>query len=112
MTVTDVAFLLAGVTLAVFIFISWLDHIENKAKNTWEVVVEGVYVEKISKFTDAKTSTRMTGGYAKLPPMIWDTLVFKDGTRIKVINIGKLPPSGTYSKVIKNGRADFKIETA
>lgn len=110
MTVTGVALFLAGLVVVVFIFINFLDFLERRAKNIWEVVAEGIYIESISKLTDAKTAIKMTGGYAGLGPLVWSTLVFKDGTRIKVINVEKLPAPGTYIKVLKNDRANFKIE--
>lgn len=109
MTIGGVALLLAGLIIIVFLVINLLDFLEKKARNNWRVVAEGVYIESISKFTDAKTSTKMTGSYAKLVPLVWHTLVFEDGTRIKAINI-ELPSPGTYIKVLKNDRADFKIE--
>lgn len=113
MTVSGAALLLAGLIIVIFIFINVLDLWERKAQNTWKVVAKGIYVESISKLTDAKTSTQMTGGYARLGPLIWSTLVLKTEqglTRIKVINVEKLPAPGTHIKVLKNNRAEFKIE--
>lgn len=111
MNIAEVAILLTGLIVVVFIFITFLNYLEKKARNEWSVVAKGVFVKTISKFTDARTSTKLTGDYVKLAPLVWTTLVFEDETRIKVINIDKLPPPGTYIKVLKNKRAEFKTET-
>ena len=113
MTVADAAFVLGGLTVVVLIVINSLDLLEKRAINTWEVIAEGIYIESIHKLTDAKTSTKMTGGYVGLGPLVWSTLVLKTEqglTRVKVINVEKLPAQGTYIKVKKNKRAQFKIE--
>ena len=111
MTGTEAVVFIAINCVLVIGLIRLLDFIEKDAQNTWWPVAEGVYVSSISKSTDHRTSTKMTGYYAKLPGLIWTTLVFKDGSTSKVINIDQLPPPGTYIKIIKNGRADFKIES-
>jgi hypothetical protein len=112
MTVIETAIFLGALVIAVFIIINGLDLLEKRAKNTWKVVAEGIYTEAIQHFISSKIATKMTGYYAKLPSMIWTTLVFLDGTRIKVVNIEKLPPPGTYIKVLENKRAEFRIDTA
>ena len=107
----------AVVFMAIFIalvvgFIRLLDFIEKDAKSTWWVLAEGVYVDSNTQRTSHRIVTGMTGHYAKLPGLVWTTIIFQDGRREKTMNIGELPPPGTYIKIIKNGRADFKIETA
>lgn len=111
MSPTQAVVLLAILSAIVFGAIRFLDFIEKDAKSTWWVVAEGIYTQSVTQPIGSRVATGMTGYYAKLPPMIWATLVFKDSTRIKVINIGELPPPGTYIKVLQNGRAEFKIET-
>lgn len=112
MTLTE-AIVFIGVVIVLTIgLVRFLDFIEKDAKSTWWVIAEGIYIDSITKPIGSRIATGMTGYYVKLPPIVWTTLVFENGVRIKVIiNIDELPPRGTKIKVLKNDRAEFKIET-
>ncbi|MDP3792594.1 MAG: hypothetical protein Q8Q89_02590 [bacterium] len=111
MTLTQVWVFIAIIVALAFFVVKVLEFIEKDAQKTWWIVVDGIYIQSIPQQVGSKIATGMTGHYAKLPPVVWNTLVFKNGARIKVINIEELPPPGTYIRVLKNNRAEFKIET-
>ena len=104
--------IIGTVTAIVVGLVRLVEFIEKDAKDTWWIVAEGIYVQSVPEKISSRIATGMTGYYAKLPAMIWTTLVFEDGRRIKVINVEDLPLTGTSIRVLKNKRAEFKIETA
>lgn len=111
MTFTEAIVLIAGIVALTFGLVRLLDFIEKDAKDTWWIVAEGIYIDSITKPIGSRIATGMTGYYVKLPPIVWTTLVFENGARIKVIiNMDELPPRGTKIRILKNGRAEFKIE--
>ncbi len=97
----------------IFWLIKVLEFIEKDAKETWWVVAEGTYVDSIAHNLSSKEASKMTGYYAPLPPLVFNTITLETEEkieRIKVLNVSELPPIGTKIRVIKNKRADFKIE--
>ena len=112
MTVVETALLLAGITIVVFLVINDLDLWQKRRKNNWKEVDSGHFLELINKRTSSGiVVTGALGYYAKIPLLMFATLVFTDGRRLEMTMIDQpLLVPGTFIKVLKNNCAEFKIE--
>ena len=114
MTLDQVLFFVFGSAGLALLAVKFLDFIEKDAKSTWWIIAEGIYLNSLGERISSKRASGLTNYYAPLPSLVFTTIILQEQEEIKTIptiNIGNLPPPGTRIRILKNKRADFKIET-